>query len=76
MKTYVLKEMGYFTKKEADKIVELANCKTFMRFKVGYSNECGNCIISISTDYDDVGEEIKNFFSWYLIRTLINKEAH
>ena len=68
MKTYSLTELGYFTERQADKIVELTNGATIMKFKVGYSNIAGNCTIVISTDYDSPEYEIRTFYTSYLIR--------
>ena len=72
MKQYVLHELGLFTEKEAKKIVELANNKTYMNFKVGYSNCYGNCSIILKTD--ERKETAKAFFCSYLIRTLLGRE--
>ena len=62
MKEYVFDELGYFGKQTCEKIKKAMEGRTFMNFKVGYSNCAGNCTLIISTDYEDNEEHIKNFF--------------
>lgn len=62
MKEYVFTELGYFSKEVCEKIKKAMDGKTFMNFKVEYSNCAGNCTLFICTDYEDTEENIKNFF--------------
>lgn len=48
---FVFTELGYFTKNYAQRIKEVMDGKTFMKFKVYYSNFAGNCTLIVDTDY-------------------------
>lgn len=62
MKEYVFTELGFFTKDSCERIKAAMDGRTFMNFKVEYSNCAGNCTLIICTDYEDTEENIKNFF--------------
>lgn len=62
MKEYVFTELGYFSPDTCKKIKKAMEGKTFMNFKVRYSNQAGNCTLIICTDYEESEEYIKNFF--------------
>ena len=62
MREYVFTELGYFTKSECEAIKKAMDGKTYMNFKVSFSNCAGNCTLIVKTDYEDTESEIKNFF--------------
>lgn len=62
MKEYAFTELGYFSEPICEKIKNAMEGRTFMDFKVKYSNCAGNCTLIICTDYEDTEENIKSFF--------------
>ena len=62
MKEYAFTELGYFSQMICEKIKNAMEGRTFMDFKVKYSNCAGNCTLIICTDYEDTEENIKSFF--------------
>lgn len=62
MREYVFDELGFFTKDTCERIKAAMDGRTFMNFKVEYSNCAGNYTLIICTDYEDTEENIKNFF--------------
>lgn len=62
MKQYIFEELGYFCESDCKAIKEVMQGCTYMNFNVSWSNNAGNCILSVSTDYDDEPQNIKNFF--------------
>ena len=70
MKEYCLKELGYFTVSECEKIKKVMNNKTYMNFVIKYSNYAGNCKLFVCSDYEETEEEIKNFFLWACLAEL------
>lgn len=72
MKEYVFNELGYFTVSQCEKLKEKLDGKTFMNFKIGYSNQAGNCTLIISTDYQETEQEIKAFFLSCVVSSLAN----
>lgn len=62
MKEYAFTELGYFTQQTCEKVKKAMEGRTYMNFKVGYSNCAGNCTLIIATDHEDTEEHIKNFF--------------
>lgn len=70
MKEYVFTELGYFTKDSCEKIKAAMDGRTFMNFKVEYSNCAGNYTLIICTDYEDTEENIKNFFLHCVLEAL------
>lgn len=62
MKEYLFTELGFFTKDSCERIKKAMDGRTFMNFKVEYSNCAGNCTLIICTDYEETEENIKNFF--------------
>lgn len=61
--------IGYFSKEDCEIIKGIMDDKTFMHFKVSYSNYAGtgNCSLIVRTDYDDTEENIINFFLFALV---------
>ena len=68
MKTYYTLK-GYFNKKQANRIKEKFQGKTYYNFNVEISNMNGNCKIVISTDYkiddEEQEQEFKNMVNHY-----------
>ena len=62
MKEYVFTELGFFTKDSCERIKKAMDGRTFMNFKISWSNYAGNCTLIICTDYNDTEEHIKQFF--------------
>ena len=72
MKEYVFSELGYFTTSQCEELKAKFDGKTFMNFKIGYSNQAGNCTLIVSTDYQDTEQEIKAFFLSCIVSSLAN----
>lgn len=70
MKEYVFTELGYFSKQTCEKIKKAMDGRTFMNFKVEYSNCAGNYTLIICTDYEGTEENIKNFFLHCVLEVL------
>ena len=62
IREYAFTELGYFTEQTCEKIKKVMDDKTFMNFRVSWSNYAGNCTLIICTDYEDTEENIKSFF--------------
>ena len=62
IREYAFPELGYFTEETCERIKKAMDDRTYMHFRVGYSNRAGNCTLIISTDYEGTEAEIKNFF--------------
>lgn len=62
MKQYTFEELGYFCESDCKAIKELMQGQSYMNFNVSWCNHAGNCILNVSTDYDDEPQNIKNFF--------------
>lgn len=62
MKQYTFEELGYFCESDCKAIKETMDGYSYMNFNVSWSNQAGNCILSVSTDYEDEAQNIKNFF--------------
>lgn len=62
MKEYVFTELGFFTKDICERIKKAMDGRTFMNFKISWSNCAGNCTLIVATDYNDTEEHIKQFF--------------
>ena len=62
MKEYVFTELGYFTKDSCERIKKAMDGRTYMNFKISWSNCAGNCTLIVATDYNDTEEHIKQFF--------------
>ena len=71
MKEIIFNELGYFTENAMKKLKNAMEGKTFMNFKISWSNLAGNCTLVVSTDYDETVEEIKNFFLASALTTLL-----
>lgn len=64
MKEVVLTDLGFFTVKDCENIKKIMDGKTYMNFRVAWSNHAGNCTLIVRTDCDD---EIEHFFSFRCI---------
>ena len=62
MKEYIFTDLGFFSPMTCEKIKKAMDGRTFMNFKVEYSNCAGNCTLIICTNYEGTESEIKNFF--------------
>lgn len=62
MKEYVFTELGFFFPDTCERIKAAMDGRTFMNFKVKYSNYAGNYTLIICTNYEGTEAEIKNFF--------------
>ena len=62
IREYAFPELGYFSEPICEKIKKAMDDKTFMNFRVSWSNRAGNCTLMICTDYEDTEENIKSFF--------------
>lgn len=62
MKTYTFEELGYFCESDCKAIKEVMQGYSYMKFNVTWFNHAGNCILNVSTDYEDEPQKIKNFF--------------
>lgn len=71
MKEYVFSELGYFTETTCKRIKNAIEGKTFMNFKISWSNCAGNCTLIIATDYEETEQEIKNFFLACALRHIV-----
>lgn len=69
MKTIYFNELGYMSKTQCVKIKQIMEGTTFMNFKVDYSNNCGNCTLICSTDYEADESKIR----WFFLSALIGK---
>lgn len=62
MNCVIMDFLGYFTKEEIDGIKQNFEGKTYMKFHISASNNAGNYILTVGTDYTDDGREIGDFF--------------
>jgi hypothetical protein len=62
MREYVFDELGFFTKDSCERIKKAMDGRTFMNFKISWSDCAGNCTLIVATDYNDTEEHIKQFF--------------
>lgn len=67
MKEYTFEELGYFCESDCKAIKEIMDGQTYMKFVVSWYNKDPNCVLMISTDYDDEPQNIKNFFIWCVL---------
>ena len=67
---YTLEQLGFFSEDECIAIAKAMDGKTFMDFKVLYSNMAGNCTLIVRTDYGADEEYIKTFFISCAMRVL------
>ena len=71
MKEYSFSELGYLSKTDCEAIATALNGKSFMNFKVSYSNYAGNCTLIVEADAEDYTEaEIKSMFLHIAFTTL------
>lgn len=50
MKEYSFSELGYLSVRDCDALATALNGKSFMNFKVSYSNYAGNCTLIVVVD--------------------------
>lgn len=70
MKEYLFTELGFFTKDSCERIKKAMDGRTFMNFKISWSNCAGNCTLIVATDYNDTEEHIKSFFLYAALTEL------
>lgn len=70
IREYAFPELGYFTEDTCERIKAAMDNKTYMNFRVSWSNHAGNCTLMICTDYEDTEENIKNFFLAVALRQI------
>lgn len=73
MKYYTVN--GYFSKSDAESIKAKLDGKTYMNFHVEISNMAGNCQITVSSDYPETEEELRDMFFWFALGELARKYA-
>lgn len=61
---------GYFTENQAKTLVKALEGKTIMNFRVTYGNACGNCTVTVSTDYKTSKKELQEFVISYAFSEL------
>ena len=63
MKEYTFPELGYFTQSQCEALRRKLQGRTFYDFGIGWSNQAGNCILSVSTaNPPETDSDFKNFF--------------
>lgn len=50
MKEYSFSELGYLSARDCESLATALNGKSFMDFKVSYSNYAGNCTLIVAVD--------------------------
>lgn len=70
MKEYAFTELGYFSPETCERIKAAMDNRTYMNFRVSWSNHAGNCTLMICTDYEDTEEHIKSFFLYAALTEL------
>ena len=66
MKEYIFSELGYLSARDCEALATALNGKSFMNFKVSYSNWAGNCTLCVTVNettaehYTD--DEVKSMF--------------
>ena len=50
MKEYSFSELGYLSARDCEALATALNGKSFMNFKVSYSNWTGNCTLIVAVD--------------------------
>lgn len=75
MKFYTFDELGYLSEMACENLKKNFDGKTYMNFKIQWSNVGGNCTLIVGTDCDESEEEIKGFFHWYVIEYFARKAA-
>jgi hypothetical protein len=63
MREYVFDELGFFSPDTCERIKAAMDGRTFMNFKVKYSNCAGNCTLIVATECTDYDEkDVKSLF--------------
>lgn len=74
MKEYSFSELGYLSAQDCEAIATALNDKSFMNFKVTYSNYAGNCTLIVVVDENTAETyteaEIKSMFMHVAFTTL------
>ena len=74
MKEYIFSELGYLSVQDCEAIATALNGKSFMNFKVSYSNYAGNCTLIVVVDENTAETyteaEIKSMFLHIAFTTL------
>ena len=74
MKEYIFSELGYLSVQDCEAIATALNGKSFMNFKISYSNYAGNCTLIVVVDENTAETyteaEIKSMFLHIAFTTL------
>ena len=74
MKEYIFSELGYLSVQDCKAIATALNGKSFMNFKISYSNYAGNCTLIVVVDENTAETyteaEIKSMFLHIAFTTL------
>ena len=71
MREYVFDELGYFSADDCKALATALDGKTFMNFKVCFSNYAGNCTIIVEADASEYTEaDVKTMFMYVALTTL------
>ena len=71
MREYVFDELGYFSADDCKALATALDGKTFMNFKVRFSNYAGNCTIIVEADAPEYTEaNVKTMFMHVALTTL------
>lgn len=74
MKEYSFSELGYLSAQDCDTLATVLDGKSFMNFKVTYSNYAGNCTLIVVVDENTAETyteaEIKSMFMHVAMTTL------
>ena len=75
MKEYTFEELGYFAERECQAIKDCLQGYSYMNFDIAWSNQAGNCILILRTDYDDTPENIKAFFLHFALGQIFQERS-
>lgn len=71
MREYVFDEFGYFSADDCKALATALDGKTFMNFKVRFSNYAGNCTIILEADAPEYTEaDVKTMFMHVALSTM------
>ena len=74
MKEYSFSELGYLSAQDCEALAIALNGKSFMNFKVSYSNYAGNCTLIVAVDETTAEQyneaEIRSMFMHVAFTTL------
>ena len=70
MREYVFDELGFFSPDTCERIKAAMDNRTYMDFRVSWSNHAGNCTLMICTDFEVTEEQINSFFLYAALTEL------